>query len=126
MGELTQLLVGIRGSYERDSTRVMRGVGDAVARFYVGSNRAKALMEGQATGRGSVVPAWLLRAGAELEVCQSFWIILSAGWQAAGSAPGRFTIRSSCRSRRRFSKASAESRWCDKLVEKLQVNVANV
>jgi hypothetical protein len=91
VGELTQLLVGIGGSYERDSTRTMRGVGDAVARFYVGSNRAKALMEGQATGRASVVPAWLLRAGAELEVGQSFWVILSAGWQAAGSAPGRFT-----------------------------------
>ncbi len=91
LGSTSQALIGLRASGERDTTDKVRNAGDFVARVYIGGNHAKALFEGQATGRANSGPTWLIRGGGEFEAGGAFWLSLSAGWQAENGGPGRFT-----------------------------------
>ena len=90
LGDISQLLVGFRGAYERDTTAkaALRGTGDVVARLYVGSNTYKVSFEGQGTGRASSQPKWLFRVGGEFEAAKTIWVEFGAGWQATGRLDG--------------------------------------
>ncbi|HEY4302914.1 MAG TPA: hypothetical protein VGM82_00495 [Gemmatimonadaceae bacterium] len=91
LGSSGQALIGLRGGSDRDSTDKLRSVGDLVARMYVGGPHAKALIESQASGKASVGPSYLFRAGGEFEAGGALWLSFSAGWESVNGRHGAFT-----------------------------------
>lgn len=92
VGAVSQLLVGLRGAYDRDSTgKDLRRAGDAVVRMYSGSNTYKVSLEGQAVSRASARPKWGFKLGGEFEVTKSVWVELASGWMATGASHSNFT-----------------------------------
>lgn len=75
-----QVLLGGRLGAARDSLAApLRGEGSLSARFYAGTNRAKAFLEGQGSWRRDEVPDWFLNSGCEFALAEWFWLDFHAG-----------------------------------------------
>jgi hypothetical protein len=91
-GTWGQLLVGVRAGSSRDSLQnAYRGEGSASARFYTGSNRAKAFIEGQYSWRASREPDAFLNSGCELAAADWIWLELHAGLERLPGGEARLS-----------------------------------
>lgn len=79
-GSWGQAVLGLNGGFERDTlTDDFNAYGSFAARFYVGTNRYKVLLEGQGEFMENQDPRWLLNSGGEALLMGQIWATFTGG-----------------------------------------------
>jgi hypothetical protein len=87
-GDWGQILFGGRLSSERDTGSTgFNTSGSFSSRFYVGSSKFKAFIEGQLSKMEGGQSEWLINTGAEVSISNGMWASFSGGLQYSADVP---------------------------------------